>query len=67
LTLPDGSSILFGKTNVKHDRFHGFNLYKAITRQCKDTAVPRKEVLELKELYEVNSVPLGEKVHAIDF
>jgi hypothetical protein len=67
LTLPDNSSILFGKTNIKHDRYHGFNLYKAITRHCKDTAVPRKEVLELKVLYEVPTVPSGEYVHAIDF
>jgi hypothetical protein len=67
LTLPDSSSILFGKTNIKHDRYHGFNLYKAITRHCKDTAVPRKEILELKELYEVASVPTGEHVHGIDF
>jgi hypothetical protein len=67
LTLPDGSSILFGKTIVRHDRYHGFNLYKAITRHCKDTAVPRKEVLVLKKFYEVTSVPSGEKVYAIDF
>jgi hypothetical protein len=67
LTLPDGSSILFGKTIVRHDRYHGFNLYKAITRHCKDTAVPRKEVLDLKKFYEVTSVPSGEKVYAIDF
>jgi hypothetical protein len=67
LTLPDKTSILFGTTNVKHDRYHGFNLYKAIARHCKDTAVPRKEILELKKLYEVTSVPQGEKVHAIDF
>jgi hypothetical protein len=67
LTLSDKSSILFGSTNVKHDRYHGFNLYKAIARHCKDTAVPRKEILELKKLYEVTSVPQGEKVHAVDF
>ena len=67
LTLPDGSSILFGKKDIKHDRYHGFNLYKAITRHCKDTAVPRKELVALKELYEVASVPVGEHVYAIDF
>lgn len=56
LTLDDGTSILFGKKDEKHDRFHGFHLYKAIARFCKDNAVPRKEVVLLKEVYGVESV-----------
>jgi hypothetical protein len=56
LTLDDGSSILFGKKDEKHDRFHGFHLYKAIARFCKDNAVPRKEIALLKEVYGVDSV-----------
>jgi len=53
LTLEDGSSILFSKEN--HDRYHGFHLYKAIARFCKDTAVPRKEIMLLKDLYSVQT------------
>ena len=51
MTLEDGSSVLFGKTDAKHDRYHGFELYKAITRYCKDTAVPRKEIQKLVDIY----------------
>jgi hypothetical protein len=53
LTLEDGSSILFSKED--HDRYHGFHLYKAIARFCKDTAVPRKEIMLLKDLYSVHT------------
>jgi hypothetical protein len=53
LTLEDGSSILFSKEN--HDRYHGFHLYKAIARFCKDNAVPRKEIMLLKDLYSVST------------
>jgi hypothetical protein len=55
LTLEDGTSVLFGKEEPRHDRFHGFHLYKAISRLCKDTAVPRKEIASLKAVYEVES------------
>ena len=55
LTLDDDTSILFGKEDLQHDRYHGFNLYKAITRFCKDNAVPRREISSLKELYGVES------------
>jgi hypothetical protein len=55
LTLDDGHSVLFGKKDPKHDRFHGFHLYKAIARFCKENAVPRKEVATLKELYGVET------------
>ena len=66
LTLEDGTSILFGKEDPQHDRYHGFTLYKAIARYCKDTAVPRKELVNLKMFYEVQSVPLTETALNID-
>jgi hypothetical protein len=66
LTMDDGSSVLFGKEDPRHDRYHGFTLYKVIARQCKDTAVPRKELLNVKMFYEVSSVPLGETALVID-
>ncbi len=59
LTLEDGTSVLFGKEDPHHDRYHGFTLYKAIARYCKDNAVPRKELLSLKTVYEVSGVPMG--------
>ena len=67
LTLEDGNSVLFGKNDPKHDRYHGFHLYKAIARYCKDTAVPRKEILSLKPFYEVETVPAGTSVLLIEF
>lgn len=54
MTLPDGSSVLFGKHEPKHDRYHGFELYKAITRYCKDTAIPRREIQKLVGVYGTN-------------
>lgn len=54
-------NILFGE---KHDRYHGFELYKAIVRFCKDTAIPRKEISLLKDIYGVTSG--GENVLLID-
>jgi len=55
LTLEDGNSILFGKKDIQHDRYHGFHLYKAIARFCKDNAIPRKEIASLKEVYGVET------------
>jgi hypothetical protein len=66
LTLDDGTSVLFGKKNPKHDRYHGFHLYKAIARFCKDNAVPRKEIASLKSVYSVESVKEGSTVLLID-
>lgn len=66
LTTEDGTSVLFGKEDPKHDRYHGFGLYKAIARYCKDNAVPRKELVNLKMFYETQSVPLGETALVID-
>jgi len=65
LTLEDGNSILFGKENPKHDRYHGFHLYKAIARYSKN-AVPKTEILSLKSFYAVDSVPVGEEVVPVD-
>lgn len=45
-TLPDGSSVIFRKKGDNHDRYHGFDLYKAITRHLKESAVPRKELVK---------------------
>jgi hypothetical protein len=51
MSLEDGTSILFGKTQPEHERYHGFHLYKAIARFCKDTAIPRKELIGLIEVF----------------
>lgn len=65
MTLPDGSSVLFHKVQPKVDRYPGFHVYKAIARYCKDTAVPRKEIAELKQ-YVVSSIPVGQIPLVID-
>lgn len=65
LTIDSEQSILFGKKNPRHDRYHGFHLYKAITRYCKN-AVPRTEILLLKQVYAVDSVPAGEDCCVIE-
>ena len=65
LTLEDGKSIMFSKLENRHDRYHGFHLYKAIARYCKD-AVPRKEVTALKEIYGTESIPNGASVLLIE-
>lgn len=54
----DNKSVLFAEGNPKHERYHGFHLYKAIARFCKDTAVPRKEVELLP--FQNSSIPLNE-------
>ena len=66
LTIEDGTSVLFGKEDARHDRYHGFDLYKAIARYCRDNAVPRKEIANLKMFYETSSVPLTETALVID-
>ena len=65
LTLEDGKSVMFSKLAEEHDRYHGFHLYKAIARFCKD-AVPRKEIQSLKDIFGVESVPEGSSVLLID-
>jgi hypothetical protein len=65
MTTEDKGSILFGKKEAKHDRYHGFHLYKAITRLCKN-AVPRTELLSLKPYFAIDSVPAGEECCVIE-
>jgi hypothetical protein len=64
MKMEDGSSVMFGKKDSRHDRYHGFHLYKAIARFCKD-AVPRSEIESLK-MFKVDSVPAGTSVCCID-
>jgi hypothetical protein len=65
MTTEDKGSVLFGKTEAKHDRYHGFYLYKAIARLCKN-AVPRTEILSLKSVYSIESLPAGEDCCVIE-
>lgn len=58
-------SVLFGKKDATHDRYHGFHLYKAIARFCKD-AIPSKEICLLKSLYGILNIPNGESICVID-
>jgi hypothetical protein len=58
-TLPDGSSVTFRRKRDNHDRYHGFGLYKAIARYCKDTAVPRRELAKFKQ-FAVARIPTGQ-------
>lgn len=58
MTQADGTSVMYRQKNPdNHDRYHGFHLYKAIARYCKD-AVPRREISKLG-VYKVPSVALG--------
>lgn len=47
--------LLFDTINPKHERYHGFNLYKAIARLSKDTAILRNEIERLP--YIIASIP----------
>lgn len=58
MTQSDGTSVCFREKRDRHDRYHGFDLYKAIARYCKDSAVPRRELSKLS-VYQVSSVPVG--------
>lgn len=57
MTQSDGSSVMFRERRDNHDRYHGFHLYKAIARYCKD-AVPRREIAKLTA-FRVATLPLG--------
>lgn len=60
MSQSDGSSVLFRTQKPdRHDRYHGFDLYKAIARYCKDSAVPRREIGKLLS-FQVPSVPVGQ-------
>lgn len=63
-TLPDGSSVMFRKKRDNHDRYHGFDLYKAIARYLKDSAVPRKELGKFKMFQ--GKIPSGEPFLVIE-
>jgi hypothetical protein len=65
MTFGDGTSAMFRKQRDNHDRYHGFDLYKAIARYCKDSAVPRRELLKLRQ-YVVPTVPVGESALFIE-
>jgi hypothetical protein len=54
----DGTSVFFREQMDRHDRYHGFDLYKAIARYCKDSATPRRELAKLTA-FATPSVPLG--------
>jgi hypothetical protein len=58
MTHQDGSSVFFRTERDRHDRYHGFDLYKAIARYCKDSATPRRELAKLG-VFATPSVPLG--------
>ena len=58
MTQADGSSVFFRAKKDRHDRYHGFDLYKAIARYCKDSATPRRELAKLLA-FQVASIPLG--------
>jgi len=62
-SLPDGSSVIFRKKGDNHDRYHGFDLYKAITRYLKESGVPRKELAKFNQY--VAAVPPTARVVVI--
>ena len=62
-TLPDGSSVIFRAKGDNHDRYHGFDLYTAIARNLKESAVPRKEIARFGRY--VASIPPGEPMLVI--
>jgi hypothetical protein len=60
MSQTDGTSVLFRTSKPdRHDRYHGFDLYKAIARYCKDSAVPRREITKLS-VFQVKVVPVGQ-------
>lgn len=65
LTLPDNTNVLFHKQNPKLDRYYGFDLYKAIARFSKDTAIPKKEIPMFTEFI-ILDIPSNEHILIID-
>jgi hypothetical protein len=59
MSQSDGTSVLLrpGKED-EHERYHGFDLYKAIARHCKDSATPRREIAKLAP-FAIPAPPLG--------
>jgi hypothetical protein len=69
LTLPDGKSILFrdAENGDFSERYRGFQLYKAIARYCRDTAVPRKQIEKFGTPYLFEGKPpTGESILFIE-
>ena len=61
MTQSDGTSVLLraGKDpEDEHERYHGFDLYKAIARYCKDSATPRRELAKLT-MFQIPTTPVG--------
>lgn len=58
MTQQDGSSVFFRRQRDRHDRYHEFDLYKAIARYCKDSATPRRELARLTA-FATPTIPLG--------
>lgn len=66
MSQSDGSSVLYRTERPdRHDRYHGFDLYKAIARYCKDSATPRRELAKLTA-FRVPTIPLGASCLAIE-
>jgi len=65
MTQADGTSVMFRAKRDNHDRYHGFHLYKAIARYCKDSATPRRELAKLAA-FRIATLPLGTPCLAID-
>jgi hypothetical protein len=68
LTLPDGTSVLFRNAHDgdKHERYEGFQLYKAIARWSRD-AVPKKQIEVFGGPYVFEGrIPSGENCLSID-
>ncbi len=65
MTQSDGSSVMFRSKRDNHDRYHGFHLYKAIARYCRDSATPRRELAKLAA-FRIPTLPLGAPCLAID-
>lgn len=66
MSQSDGTSVLFRTHNPdRHDRYHGFDLYKAIARYCKDSAVPRREIGKLS-VFQVSAVPVGQSCLCVE-
>ena len=61
----DGSSVMFRSQRDNHDRYHGFHLYKAIARYCRDSATPRREIAKLAA-FRTPTLPLGTPCLAVD-
>jgi hypothetical protein len=66
MSQSDGTSVLFRTQKPdRHDRYHGFDLYKAIARYCKDSAVPRREIGKLS-VFQVSAVPVGQSCLCVE-